>query len=122
MGSHPINLALRLLLEIAAFISMAYWGWTQHTGFQRYAWAIGLPLVWAVLWGTFNVPDDPSRSSKAPVRVPGFMRLLLELVFFGTGVWALYAADQPLWSLIFAMLVVIHYALSYDRIAWLLRR
>ena len=74
MGSHPINLALRLLLEIAAFISMAYWGWTQHTGFQRYAWAIGLPLVWAVLWGTFNVPDDPSRSSKAPVRVPGFMR------------------------------------------------
>ena len=122
MGSNPINLAFRLLLEIAAYVSMAYWGWTQHDGWQRYAWAIGLPLVWAVLWGTFNVPDDPSRSGKAPVRVPGIVRLLLELAFFATGVWALYTAGGTLWGLIFAALIVIHYALSYDRIAWLLKR
>ena len=122
MGSHPINLAFRLLLEIAAYVSMAYWGWTQHVGWQRYAWAIGLPLVWAILWGTFNVPDDPSRSGKAPVRVPGFVRLLLELAFFATSVWALYTAGGSMWGLIFAILVVVHYVLSYDRIAWLLKR
>jgi hypothetical protein len=122
MGSHPINLALRLFLEIAAYVSMAYWGWTQHDGLLRFVWAIGLPLVWAIFWGTFNVPDDPSRSGKAPVRVPGIVRLLLELAFFATGAWALYAAGYIIWAIIFAALVVIHYALSYDRIAWLLRR
>lgn len=122
MGSHPINLAFRFLLEITAYVSMAYWGWTQHDGILRFAWAIGLPLVWAVLWGTFNVPDDPSRSGKAPVRVPGFVRLLLELAFFTTGAWALYASGYTTWAIIIAVAVAIHYALSYDRIAWLLRR
>lgn len=122
MGSHPINLVFRLLLEIAAYVAMAYWGWTQHVGNLRYGWAIGLPLVWAILWGTFNVPDDPSRSGKAPVGVPGIVRLLLELAFFATGVWALYTAAGQVWGMVFAALIVIHYALSYDRIVWLLKR
>ena len=122
MGSHPINLAFRFFLELAALVAMAYWGWTQHEGFARFAWAIGLPLLWAVLWGIFNVPNDPSRSGKAPVRVPGYLRLLLELAFFATAVWALYSAAGQVWGLVLAALVAIHYALSYDRIIWLMRR
>lgn len=122
MGSHPVNLGFRLLLEIAAYIAMGYWGWTQHEGVWRYVWAIGLPLGWAILWGTFAVPEDPSRSGKAPIPVPGWARLLLELAYFATAVWALFASGLNQLGLVFGVLVLIHYALSYDRILWLLRR
>jgi len=122
MGSNPINLAFRFLLEIAAFVAMAYWGWTQYDGVWRVVFAVGAPLLAAVLWGTFAVPDDPSRSGKAPVPVPGIVRLLLELAIFGFATWALYDAGQTTIALIFALLVLFHYLISYDRIAWLVRR
>ena len=122
MGSHPINLAVRFLLEIAGLAAIAYWGWSQHDGVLRFILAIGLPLLAAVLWGTFAVPDDPSRSGKAPVPVPGIVRLLLELAFFAFAAWALYDAGNTTLALVLSAIVAIHYALSYDRIAWLLRQ
>ena len=122
MGSHPINLTLRFILEISALFALGYWGWTQHAGIMRFVWSIGLVVLAAVVWGTFAVPDDPSRSGKAPVPVPGAVRLVIELVLFAAGVWAFYASDRPLWGLILGILTVIHYALSYDRIIWLLKR
>ncbi len=122
MGSNPLNLALRLLLEIVAFVAMAYWGWTQHAGIWRIVFAVGAPLLAAVLWGTFAVPDDPSRSGKAPMPVPGIVRLLLELIIFGFATWCLYDAGQTTIALIFASVVLIHYLISYDRIAWLVRQ
>jgi hypothetical protein len=85
----------------------------------RLLWTIGLPLVAAVLWGTFRVPDDPG---KAPVPVPGLVRLLLEAVFFGAATWALYAAGLGFLSLTFGIIVLLHYVVSYDRIAWLLKQ
>ncbi len=122
MGSHPLNLAVRFILEIAALVAIGYWGWTQHDGFVRYLLAIGGPILAAILWGTFAVPDDPSRSGKAPVPVPGIVRLALELALFAFAAWALYDAGNSLLALILAAVVVVHYALSYDRIAWLLRQ
>lgn len=119
MANHPINLALRFILELVALFALGYWGWTQHSGVARLLWAIGLPLVAAVLWGTFRVPDDPG---KAPVLVPGLVRLLLEAVFFGAATWALYAAGLGFLSLAFGIIVLLHYVVSYDRIAWLLKR
>jgi hypothetical protein len=35
MANHPINLALRFLLELAAWGSMGYWGWQTHEGVMR---------------------------------------------------------------------------------------
>jgi len=122
MGSNPLNLAFRFLLEIAAFVAMAYWGWSQHDGVWRVVFAVGAPLLAAVVWGTFAVPDDPSRSGKAPVPVPGTIRLLLELAIFGFAVWALYDAGQTTIALIYGLLVLFHYLISYDRIAWLVRQ
>jgi len=52
MGSHPLNLALRFILEIAALFAFGYWGWTQHEGVWRYIWAAGLVIGAAVTWGT----------------------------------------------------------------------
>jgi hypothetical protein len=121
MGSHPLNLTLRFLLELAALASLGYWGWTQHDGLARWLWAIGLPLAAAILWGTFAVPNDPSRSGKAPVSTPGILRLLLELVIFFAAALALIAGQQIAAGAVLAAVTIIHYVLSYDRILWLLR-
>ena len=121
-GTHPLNLALRFLLELASWFAMGYWGWSQHPGFSRFLWMIGLPLAAAIIWGTFAVPNDPSRSGKAPVPIPGILRLLLELAFFAGGVWCLFAAGQPTWGWLLGILTLLHYAIWYDRLAWLLKQ
>jgi hypothetical protein len=71
MGSHPLNLALRFLLEIGALVAIGYWGFSEHTGMWRFLLSIGLLMIAAIAWGTFAVPGDPSRSGKAPVPIPG---------------------------------------------------
>ena len=119
MASHPLNLALRFLLELAALFSLGYWGWTQHEGILRLLLGLGLPLVAAVLWGTFRVPGDPG---DAPVAVTGILRLILEVIVLGSGVWALYASGQTTPALIFAALLLFHYAISYDRMIWLVNQ
>ena len=122
MGSHPLNLALRFLLEIAALVAIGYWGFSLNAGIWRIIIGLGGPLLAAALWGTFAVPEDPSRSGKAPVPVPGILRLVLELALFGFAAWALYDAGSPVPALILFIITVIHYVLSYDRVAWLIRQ
>jgi hypothetical protein len=122
MAYHPINLGVRFILELAALAAMAYWGWQQSDGILRFVLAIGVPILAAVLWGTFAVPGDRSRSGRAPVPMPGIIRLALELAFFGFAVWALYDAGLVISSIGTGVIVIIHYAVSYERIGWLLRQ
>ena len=122
MGSHPVTLGIRFVLELCALAAAGYWGWVRHRGALRFVAVIGVPLVFAVLWGTFAVPDDPSRSGRAPVPVPGLVRLALELAVFGFAAWALHDAGHSTLGLVLVGFVVVHYAVSYDRIAWLARR
>ncbi|MBZ0291683.1 MAG: YrdB family protein [Anaerolineae bacterium] len=117
MSSNPLNLAFRFFLELAGLAAIGYWGWNTHEDIAQPLWTIGLILVAAVVWGTFRVPDDPG---KAPVVVPGWLRLLIEIVYFGGAVVLLNAAGQPNTALILGIAVLVHYALSYDRIRWLL--
>lgn len=119
MANNPLNLVLRFGLELAGLWALGYWGWTQHAGLVRWLWALGLPLLAAVLWGTFRVPNDPG---KAPVAVPGVVRLLLEAAYFGGAVWALYAAGRESGGIFFGVVVLLHYAASYDRVWRLLRK
>ena len=94
----------------------------MEIGWPRFVLAFALPVAAAAAWGTFAVPEDPSRSGKAPVPVPGLIRLGLELLILGGGAWALVAAGLPTLGWVLAGVTVVHYASSYDRIAWLLRR
>jgi hypothetical protein len=110
------------VLEIIMFVAMAIWGWQQGDGFLRFVFALGVPLVAAILWGTFAVPGDPSRSGKSPVRTPGIIRLLLELALFGFAAWAIYDMGYVMVSVVYGALVLIHYGLSYDRILWLVKQ
>lgn len=120
-GSHPLNLALRFLLELVALAAMAYWGWTQHDSFSGRLWTIILPVTAAILWGTFAVVGDPSRSGHAPVSIPGAWRLVLELLIFAVAILFLYRAGRSSIALSLAALTLLHYTMSYDRIEWLLR-
>ncbi|WP_250433160.1 YrdB family protein [Hanstruepera flava] len=121
MGSHPVNLLLRFLLEIVAILAIGIWFWRLHDDWVGYLLAFGVPILVMVVWGVFAVPNDPSRSGKAPVPTNGFIRLCIELGIFGFAVWALYDMAWYNTALIFGAVTLFHYALSYDRITWLLK-
>ena len=114
------NLALRFGLELAALVAIRMGAWAMTSGALRWATAIGLPVAAAAIWGIFNVLGDPSRSGEAPVAVPGWVRLALELLILGGGVGALYAAERTNLAIVFGILIVFHYAVSRSRIQWLL--
>ena len=119
MNAHPINSGLRFLLEVAALISFGIWGWQIGEGWTRTILALGIPILVAVLWATFRVPNDPGA---APVAIPGYLRLAFELALFAFAVWALYETQNVIlaWSL--GVVVVIHYIFSYDRILWIIKQ
>ena len=121
MGSNPINLFIRFLLEIAALSAFVVWGWRQGDGGLRFFLAIGIPILAAILWGTFAVPDDPSRSGKAPIATPGVLRLAIVLVIFASATWALKDVGFSRMSWTLGILVILHYIASYDRIGWLIK-
>jgi len=100
---------------------MSFWGWNLGEGVLRFVLAFGIPVIAATIWVTFAVPNDPSRSGKAPVSVPGILRLALELIFFSFAIWALYSAGATTPSWIFSIVILVHYALSYDRLYWLIK-
>ena len=121
MGSHPINLTIRFLLEIFSLVSISMWSWKQSQGWQSYVLAIGIPIIFAAIWGTFAVVNDPSRSGNAPIPISGIVRLGIEFLFFGLSIWALYNMELKHLGLSLGAVVLIHYVISYDRIYWLLK-
>lgn len=120
MGSHPINLTLRFILEIIALISVGIWGWNKTDSFLRFILAIGLPILLGVIWGIFAVPNDPSRSGQTVVVTSGVIRLAIELGIFTIATLVIYIQGQQKISYAFGVIVIIHYLISYDRIIWLL--
>ena len=110
------QLVIRFSLEIAAQISIGMWGY-QLAGWPL---AIGLPVIAAGLWGTFAVVGDPSRSGKALVKVPGAVRLGIELLVFLGGAAALAALEHWLPLGFYVAAVALHHAQTTPRIRWLL--
>ena len=121
MSQNPLNLTVRFLMEIIALVALGAWAKAKFPGALGYILMIIIPLLAAAAWGTFNVKDDPSRSGKAPVPVPGFIRLLIELALFGSATMALFTLNST-YGWIFGIVTLVHYLLSYDRIIWLLKR
>jgi hypothetical protein len=74
------------------------------------------------LWGVFAVPDDPSRSGKTIVSVPGWLRLMLELLILYGATWALYSVDQVMLAVVVAACITFHYLVSVDRLVWLVKQ
>ena len=120
MGSDPINPSIRFLLELTALLAIGVWGWKQNDGWLQFVLALGIPIIVAAIWGTFAVPDDPSRSGAAAIVVSGVVRLAIELAVFAFATWTLHDLGFTRLGWIFGILVVVHYVISYDRIMWLI--
>lgn len=116
---HPANLVFRFVLEVVALGVMARWGYQQSESVWRWLLAIGVPLAAAAMWTIFAVPGDPSRGGEGFVYVPGLLRLGLECAVFGFAMWALSALGQTPFAIGCGVAVVVHYALSYERLVWL---
>ena len=122
MSKHPVNLAIRLAMELGAIVTFGYWGYHHRDSWLRILLAILLPLLFVFLWGVFAVRNDPSRSGKTVVATPGLVRLILELTLFACATWMLLNLGYVRIGWIFGAIVLLHYAISYDRIRWLLKQ
>ena len=112
------NLALRFLLELAAWTGFAWGGW------QLGSWPLGLGLLvlTVVLWGTFAVPDDPSRGGRGSVSVSGPVRLVIGVLVLWGGCVMFWLGGAIVIAIVLAILNAIHIAFGLDRIRWLIRR
>lgn len=113
----PPQRMLRFALEVCALAAISAFGYRSG------GWTLGimLPLIAAIVSGTVGVTDDP-RSGKGPVKVPGAVRLGVELLIFaaaGAGL-AVLQWWAPLGA--FAVAVIVHHALTISRVRWLLSR
>ena len=122
MSGNRVNLFVRFLLEVAAIITFGAWGYSLSGQWSRFLLIILFPLVFSGIWGIFAVPDDPSRSGKTVIPTPGAIRLAIELSLFAVATWMLIGLRKPLLGWIFGGVVLLHYLVSYDRIAWLLKQ
>ena len=118
MNNHPINLAVRFALEIVLLIIFSCWGWSKFNGFNKSLLGIGLPLLVAVIWAVFRVKGDPG---KAIVAIPGWLRLLFEIIVFVSGAYLLFQLQMNKWAYLFIIVSLLHYIISYDRTVWLFK-
>ena len=114
------NLMLRFGLEVAALVGFGVGAWSQTEGVFRWLLVVVIPFTAAAIWGTFNVLGDPSRSGKAPVVVSGWLRLAIELLVLGGGLFGLISGGLRLAAAGLAVFTVFHYSVSWRRVHWLL--
>ena len=95
------NLALKFLLELAAFAAFAIWGAGVGHGAVSIAVAIVAPALAIVLWGVFAAP----RSAR---RLPSSSRIPFELTVFALAVAALVAAGSPAAAVVFGVAVLVN--------------
>lgn len=117
MSQNPINLTVRFLLECYGLYALGYWGWTQHDGLLKILFSIGLPLVAAAIWGIFRAKED---HGKGLIPVNGRVRLLIEIGFFSAASIALFISHQQQSAVLFMIILIAHYAVSYDRVLMLM--
>ncbi|MFE1949872.1 YrdB family protein [Streptomyces sp. NPDC059524] len=113
-------LAVRFLLELTSLACFGIWAWRRTPAPWRWILVIALPVAVGLAWGTFTVPDDPSRGDPGSVDTPGPLRLLLELAVFFGAVAALHGAGLRRAARWLLVVMVAYQLLAYDRIGWLL--
>ena len=117
-----VMLAVRFLLEIIAVGSIGFAGWRIGDGeISGGILAALFVIIAATVWGTFSVPDDPTRNPKPVIAVPGWLRILVELTVFGVAAWSLWVFASRAASESFLTLLGIVTLVGWDRIWWLIR-
>jgi Protein of unknown function (DUF2568) len=102
----PVNDGFRFLLEMSLLAALAYWGFHGRGGLTQWVLGLGAPLLLALIWGTIMAP-------KAKLQLTDPVRLAAEVVLFGAGVAALFAAGADGLAIAFAVCVAVHLALTF---------
>ena len=107
MALQSANLAVRFLSELCVLAALGYWGFHTGTGpLMKMGLGIGAPLLAVVAWGMFGAPASD-------MSLHGLPHLLLELLVFGSGVAALYAAGRSGLAAVFGVILVINRILMF---------
>ena len=97
-----LNLTVRFLLELCMLAAVGYWGFkTQSSWLMKILLGIGLPVLIAVLWGTFLAPR-----ATHPLRGASF--LLLELVLFASGAVGLFASGKQALGWTYTIVLIVN--------------
>jgi hypothetical protein len=91
---------IRFLSEIAALCILGFWGY-RFGGSMLLKWvfAIGTPLLFAVLWGMFGSP-------KASYPLTGIYKIGFEVAFFTLAAAALYSLNHKASAVCFVIIAV----------------
>jgi hypothetical protein len=100
------NLGVLFLIELGALAAVGSWGFTRDVA-TPLSWLLGLggPAVLVVLWALFG-------SQKARYKTRGAVRVGFEVVWFGSGVAALWAAGAVGWAIAFAAVCAVSKTLA----------
>ena len=113
MGSHPLNPATRLLLELVALGPLAAFGYRLTKSSWCWATTIVVRSIAALIWVTFKLAADSSRSG-AGVGVGPAMHRTSGFCSAGCAMHRVW----PAWSLrVFAGMLALHHVLSDDRVS-----
>ena len=100
-----INLGVRFVVELAALFALGLWGFHRgRTVWGKYGLAMLAPLTGAGVWGFFIAPN-------APVDVGPVLRLVLQVVVFGTAILCLVAIGERKWAKILGSVITVNGAL-----------
>ncbi len=105
------NLALKFLLEIAAFAALGYAGAVVGSGVWAVVLAVALPAVAIAVWARWNAP-------RSAHRLPPNARIPCELTVFSAAALGLLSTGAVTWAVVFAVLVVINAVLMTALHQW----
>lgn len=119
----PIHLAIRFALELVMWGAIGYWGWHLGGG-GVWSWilAIGFTLISMAIWGIFRTPGEPAGKQNPPVAIPGIARLILELALFGLAGYGVWTSGSRAAAETLLTVFALHYAVTWNRQAWLVRQ
>ncbi|MCQ9133326.1 MULTISPECIES: YrdB family protein [Streptomyces] len=97
------NLGVLFLIELGALAAAAWWGAST-----AWPWLLATtaPAVLIAAWALFGSP-------RARFRTRGARRAGFELLWFGAGVGALYAAGEHGWALALALVCAVSKGLAW---------
>jgi hypothetical protein len=106
------NMVLMFVLELGVLASTAFWGFSLSSNWAiKLLAGIGTPALFIAAWALFGAGGG----ANATFPLTGLARVALEIIWFGGGALALYAAGQTRLAVVFAALFIVNAVL---RIIW----
>lgn len=106
------NMALMFFLELGVLVSVGYWGFTVSPNWAiKLLTGLGGVALFIAAWALFGAGGG----ANATIPLTGPARVALEILWFGGGALALYAAGRVAPAAVFAALFVLNAVL---RIVW----